>query len=215
MSRTTATRVESADSFTAGDSVDTGAAAAVTTSAATPIDTVTRVAFRRAVPIPSATANAPTRPTRLAVVMIVPPSMSWRNDGHRVGCRVPRGESSLRRDGTSAIVYYCNLAHVPGVIMKMQSRGYCVPMLTDRICCYQMISLGNVHSVRAVMRVSNACELLAARGSGFLDRPQNVAFDGANGQSAQSLGNCNGWQIILERSALRSLLRAQSAATSR
>lgn len=56
--------VESADSFTAGDTVETGTdtAVAVTTTAATPIDTVIRVAMGRNLPTPIATANAPIRP---------------------------------------------------------------------------------------------------------------------------------------------------------
>jgi hypothetical protein len=37
-----------------------------------------------ATPIPSASANAPTRPTYLELPIAVPPSGSWRNDGHYV-----------------------------------------------------------------------------------------------------------------------------------
>ncbi|WP_242453493.1 hypothetical protein [Mycolicibacterium sp. P9-64] len=56
--------VESADSFTAGDTSETraGTTVAVTTTAATPTDTVIRVAMGRNLPMPSATANAPIRP---------------------------------------------------------------------------------------------------------------------------------------------------------
>jgi hypothetical protein len=62
-----------------------------------------------AIPIPSATANAPTRPMYFAVPIVVPLSMSRRNDGHRVG-RVARSESSLACGATSSVVHYCNLA---------------------------------------------------------------------------------------------------------
>ena len=73
--------VESADSFTAGDTVETGTGitVAITTRAATPIDTVIRVAVRRTFPTPSATASAPTRPMCFALLhrrssIVVPPS---------------------------------------------------------------------------------------------------------------------------------------------
>ena len=36
-------------------------------------------------PTPSATANAPTRPMYFVVLIVVPPSMSRRNEGHRGG----------------------------------------------------------------------------------------------------------------------------------
>ena len=42
-------------------------------------------ALATAIPTPSATAKAPTRPMYFALPIVVPPSMSWRNDGHRVG----------------------------------------------------------------------------------------------------------------------------------
>ena len=61
-----------AASFTAGDTADTGATVATTTRAATPIDTVIRLA----------TAKAPTRPTHLPYPIVVsfpaaPPVDAW------------------------------------------------------------------------------------------------------------------------------------------
>ncbi len=73
-----------ADSRTAGDTFGAGTTVAITTSTAVPIDTVIRVAARRTFPTPSATANAPTRPMYFAVLIVVLPFMSPRDDGRRV-----------------------------------------------------------------------------------------------------------------------------------
>jgi hypothetical protein len=101
--------VESADNFKVDDTGG-GTAAAVTTSAATPMDIVTRVALRRTFPTPSATASAPTRPMYFAVPIIRPPSLSRRNGGHRFRCRASRWKSSLACGGRNSVVHHCNLA---------------------------------------------------------------------------------------------------------
>ena len=62
-----------------------------------------------AIPIPSATANTPTRPMYSALPIVVPLSMSGRTDGHRVG-RVSPSESSLACGAKRSVVHYCNLA---------------------------------------------------------------------------------------------------------
>src|SRR4051794_25488389 len=79
--------VESADSFTAGDTVETGAGTTVaaTTRAATPIDTLIRVAVRRRFPTPSATASAPTRPMYFAVPIICLQPCRGETMAHRSG----------------------------------------------------------------------------------------------------------------------------------
>ncbi len=85
-----------ADSRTSGDTVDTGMTVAATARAATPIDTVIRVAAYFAFPIAS-------------------PSSS-RNDGHRVRCRASRRKLSFAWGETSSVVDYCNLAGFGAVL---------------------------------------------------------------------------------------------------
>ena len=60
-------------------------------------------------PTPSATANAPTRPTYFAVLIVGPPSMSGGRMATGSG-GVPLWESSLPFGATSPVARYCNLA---------------------------------------------------------------------------------------------------------
>jgi hypothetical protein len=66
---------------TAGETVEAGVgtAVAITTSTATPIDTVIRVAVCRKLPTPSALATAPLRPMCFALSIVVPPSSPGRD----------------------------------------------------------------------------------------------------------------------------------------
>jgi hypothetical protein len=73
--------VESAANRTADDIVETG------------------IGTAGAIPIPSATASAPMRPMYFALRIVLPPSMSWRNDARRVGCGVPRWNRDSPSDG--------------------------------------------------------------------------------------------------------------------
>ena len=62
-----------------------------------------------ATPFPSRTANAPTRPTYFAVLIVVPPSLSGGRMA-TVSGGVPLWESSLPFGATSPVARYCNLA---------------------------------------------------------------------------------------------------------
>lgn len=50
---------------------------------------------------------------------------SWRNDGHRIRCRVPRGECCSRAVRTRPLAHHCNVADVrAGLLSRGTKRLY-------------------------------------------------------------------------------------------